>query len=132
MYELCKIIIDYSENLIYTDSLNNLNTLDSIVNVDGDISVTPSYSTDGVDCYGTGTSILYMSGIFPWLGQYIIVYGDVNGDGVCDVLDCMLVELTKTGNTVLEDSYLTAGDFDGDSNITINDFQQVVNKAKAE
>jgi hypothetical protein len=44
----------------------------------------------------------------------------------------MLVELAKTGNTKLENAYLTAGDFDGDANITINDFQQVVNKAKAE
>ena len=62
----------------------------------------------------------------------LVVEGDVNGDGVCDVLDCMLVELTNSGNTTLENAYLTAGDFDGDTNITINDFQQVVNKAKAE
>ena len=62
----------------------------------------------------------------------LVVEGDVNGDGVCDVLDCMLVELTNSGDTTLENAYLTAGDFDGDTNITINDFQQVVNKAKAE
>ena len=62
----------------------------------------------------------------------LIVEGDVNGDGVCDVLDCMLVELTNSGNTTLNDAFLVAGDFDGDSNITINDFQQVVNKSIAE
>ncbi len=125
--------IDYSENLIYTDSLNNLNTLDSIVNVDGDILVTPSYSTDGVDCYGTGTLIIYMNGGFPWLGQNIVVYGDINGDGVVDALDVSKIEKASNGNSKeFDNKYCKiAADTDGSGSIDAIDYQTAVNKALA-
>ena len=125
--------IDYSENLIYTDSLYNHNTLDNIVNVDGDILVTPSYSTDDVDCYGTGTTILYMSGMFPWLGQYIIVYGDINGDGVVDALDVSRIEKEANGHSAefSKNFYEIAADTDGSGSIDVTDYQTAVNKALA-
>ncbi len=123
--------IDFSANIIYTDSLYNLNTLDNIVNVDGDILVTPSYSTEDVDCYGTGTSIIYTNGGFPWLRQNIIVYGDINGDGVVDVLDASEIERASNGNSVLEGHYESAADINSSGKIDVLDYQAAVNKALA-
>ena len=55
--------------------------------------------------------------------------GDLNGDGVCDALDCMLAELTRTSCMELKDEYLTAADYTEDSEVDLDDFQQIVNKA---
>ncbi|MBR6552229.1 MAG: hypothetical protein IKT89_05250, partial [Clostridia bacterium] len=59
----------------------------------------------------------------------LVVKGDLNGDGVCDALDCMLVELARTGNTKLVGSAFLAGNLVDDAEITITDFEAVVNKA---
>lgn len=59
----------------------------------------------------------------------IVVMGDINGDGVCDALDCMLAELTRTSCMELKDEYLTAADYTEDSEVDLDDFQQIVNKA---
>lgn len=59
----------------------------------------------------------------------VVVKGDLNGDGVCDALDCMLAELTRTSCIELKDEYLTAADYTEDSEVDLDDFQQIVNKA---
>ncbi len=125
--------IDFSEDIIYTDSLYNINTLDNIITVDGDILVTPSYSNGDIDCYGTGTQIVIMNQGFPRLAQNIIVYGDINGDGVVDVLDVSKIEKVSNGNSgeFSENFYEMAADTDGSGKIDVNDYQAAVNKALA-
>ncbi len=58
----------------------------------------------------------------------VVVKGDLNGDGVCDALDCMLAELTRTSCITLGECYMLAGDYTENNEIDLDDFQQIANK----
>lgn len=125
--------IDFWEGDIFTHSLDNINTLDNIFTVDGDIRVTPSYSTDTEACYGSGTIVEIMNGEDAVLTQTIVVYGDINGDGVVDALDVSRIEKESSGNSeeFSEYAFQAAADIDGSGSIDAVDYQAVVNKALA-
>jgi hypothetical protein len=79
---------------------------------------------------GTGSSVQITDSTGAVIAEYtLVVRGDVNGDSVCDVLDCMLIELAQTHNTTLDGVYLAAGDLAENGEITVEDFSAVVNKA---
>lgn len=125
--------IDFWEGDIFTHSLDNINTLDNIFTVDGDIRVTPSYSTDTQACYGSGTVVEIMNGEDVALTQTIVVYGDINGDGVVDVLDVSRIEKESNGNSeeFSEYAFQAAADIDASGSIDAVDYQAVVNIALA-
>lgn len=127
--------IDFLEGGIFTNSLHNINTLDNIISVNGDIEVTPSYTTGDDNCYGTGTMIVIKNGDeYANLGLTIIVYGDINGDGVVDALDVSDIEKVANGHkefSETENQYKCAADTDGSGSIDVNDYQTAVNKALA-
>ncbi len=62
-------------------------------------------------------------------GFTCVVKNDVNGDGVCDVLDCAQVARASGGFETLEGAYAMAADSNSDDIINISDYQTVVNKA---
>ena len=125
--------IDFWEGDIFTHSLDNINTLDNIFTVDGDIRITPSYSTDTEACYGSGTIVEIMNGEDVALTQTIVVYGDINGDGVVDVLDVSRIEKESNGNSeeFSEYAFRAAADIDASGSIDAGDYQAAVNKALA-
>ncbi len=125
--------IDFLECGIFTHSLDNINTLDNIFTVDGDIKVIPSYSTETEACYGTGTIVEIMNGDEVALAQTVVVYGDINGDGVVDALDVSKIEMVSNGNSseFAEKFYEMAADTDGSGSIDALDYQTAVNKALA-
>lgn len=123
--------IDFWENYIYTNSIDNINTLSNIFTVDGDIEVTPSYSTANENCYGTGTVVKIMNGDEVALTQTIVVYGDVNGDGVVDVLDVSCIEKVSNNADTLDGDYKLAADIDSSNAVDVTDYQAAVNKALA-
>ncbi len=125
--------IDFYNELIYTDSIYNINTLDNIFTVNGDIRVTPSYSTDTETCYGSGTVVEILNGDEVALTQTIVVYGDINGDGIVDVLDVSKIEKEANGNSTgfTEKHFEMAADTDDSGSIDVADYQSAVNKALA-
>ena len=125
--------IDFWEGNIFTHSLDNINTLDNIFAVDGDIKVTPSYSTENEACYGSGTIVEIMNGDDVALIQQIVVYGDINGDGVVDALDVSRIEKESNGNSeeFSEYAFQSAADIDTSGSIDVLDYQSAVNKALA-
>lgn len=124
--------VDCDKNVILVedDFHTSIETFIALSN-DATVTKTPSATYEEKSFYGTGSKItVYDNGVL--LGEYtLVVKGDVNGDSVCDVLDCMLVELARhTNNNVsLEGAYLLAGDLAIDGVIDENDLNAVVNRA---
>jgi hypothetical protein len=124
--------IDCDKNviLVKNDFHTSLETFIALSN-DATVTKTPSASYEENSFYGTGSKItVYDNDLL--LGEYVLVVeGDVNGDSVCDVIDCMLLELAKNNHTTLEDEYFLAADLAENGLITTDDFEAVVNKAIA-
>ena len=83
------------------------------------------------DCkyfYGTGTKVLVKEGNNVVDVIEIAVQGDVNGDGVCDAIDCMLIQLAAQKQKTLDGVYYTAGNITSDTAIDANDFSAAVLK----
>lgn len=58
-----------------------------------------------------------------------IVKNDVNGDGVCDVLDCAQTALVTNGLREFDDVALSAADSNEDGIIDVTDYQAIINRA---
>lgn len=115
--------------VIYTSSPNNVNTLDNIFSVDGDIRVTPSYATDTQNCYGTGSIVEILNGDEVAIGLTLVVQGDINGDGVVNVIDLSEIEQAVNGHKDITDTYSVAADANRDETFDITDYQTAVNIA---
>lgn len=115
--------------VIYTSSPNNVNTLDNIFSVDGDIRVTPSYATDTQNCYGTGSIVEILNGDEVAIGLTLVVQGDINGDGVVNVIDLSEIEQAVNGHKDIADTYSVAADANRDETFDITDYQTAVNIA---
>ena len=101
----------------------------TVLVVDGDIKITPSYS-NGIDiCYGTGSQIDILNGEDVAMSETLIVLGNINGDAVVDVLDASEIEKASNDNSILEGHYETAADINSSGKIDILDYQAAVNKA---
>ena len=88
----------------------------------------PSYKNNG-NLFGTSSTIfVYKSGALQ-NPLNLVVRGDVNGDSVCDVIDCASVENAVSKNSSLSGMNFCAADSDGNSEIDVLDYQAIVNKA---
>lgn len=121
--------VDYMECYIYTYSPNNVGTIENALIVDGDIELTPYSTTAGPECYGTGTTLdIYHDGVVA--DSYtLVVYSDVNADGVVDVLDVRAIERVSSGKRQFLDLFKTAADTNQNGSIDSLDYQQAVNQA---
>lgn len=124
--------IDYEKSLIIAEN-DFYADVKSFVNLSEKAKLTaiPSSSYNEFSFFGTGSVITVYENTTPVAEYTVVVKGDVNGDSVCDTLDCMLVELARheSNNVSLEGVYLVAGDFTEDEKIDIKDFQQIVDEA---
>ena len=69
--------------------------------------------------------------MIPVATSKIVVEGDLNGDGVLDVLDANIAQLAATEHAELDKCYFLAANLNTDTGITANDYSAVVNKALA-
>ena len=122
--------IDYKNFLIKTsvreadDIIKILGVSESAVSI-----LTASHVVGNHKLYGTGTIItVYDSG--DCIGDYtLIVEGDLNGDSVCDVLDCAQANLIANGHQTIEGAYAMAADSNEDNAIDASDYQDIINRA---
>ena len=122
--------VDYVNFVIYTEVENSSNIADILDLSDSAIAVpTASYAYGNLELYGTGTVVTVFDG-GEYVGEFtLIVSGDVNGDSVCDVLDCSMAELAANGHSSLTGAYKTAADSNSDGTVDVTDYQAMVNKA---
>ncbi len=91
----------------------------------------PSVTSGNNKLYGTGSAVdVYVNGSKSYT-YTLILDGDVNGDGYVDALDCATVSSVANGKTIFTDDYqlIAATIFDGDYDVTVDDYQAIVNKA---
>ncbi len=125
--------IDYENAVIHADSTDNVGSYENIFTLedaDGlNVTVNASYEYSDVKSYGTGSTVtLKGSGAGKTIFE-IVVYGDVNGDGVVDVLDSAQIASASSNKTTLDGIYNTAADINGDGVIDVLDYSAAVNKA---
>lgn len=123
-----KTVINDEAGVIFT--YQNLKTaVEEIVKADSSYTVMaiPSSIYSTTNYYGTG-SVLYFFRNGTLVHTYnLVVYGDVNGDSVVDVLDAAEVQLEASGKRKMEDKYILAADFANDGIVEMSDYQQVIN-----
>lgn len=61
---------------------------------------------------------------------YVVIYGDVNGDGVIDGFDALETDLANNGRVDLEGAYKLAADANGDGVIDASDYSAITADAK--
>lgn len=91
------------------------------------LAVTPSKSNG----YGTGATVkVSVDGIGVLSTYYVVVYGDVNGDGVVDAFDAFAVDKNVNGfASDLKGVYEKAADADASGTITVADLTQIMSAA---
>ena len=90
-------------------------------------SLRPSaVSSPGV--FGTGAKVdVSVEGIGTLVTYYVVIYGDVNGDGAIDAFDTFTTDRAVNGIETLADSYFTAADIDADDAVALADYAVVKN-----
>lgn len=116
--------VDLMARIIYTDVTGG--SLENILKPYGDASCTVNRAYAG-----TGSVVNVAKDGTAYSRYTIVVFGDTNGDSICDVLDCFEVERVSNGNGKLSGVYAEAGDVNRDEVINTTDYQAIVNKALA-
>lgn len=90
------------------------------------LAVTPSKSNG----YGTGAKVdVSIDGIGVLATYYVVVYGDVNGDGVVDAFDAFAVDKNVNGFAPLNGVYEKAADADASGAISVADLTPIMSAA---
>ncbi len=78
---------------------------------------------------GTGSIVILNDGGTVLDTAIFALTGDVNGDGVCDVLDGMVAQNAINSRIELDEPYAIALDSNGDGILNITDYQTLINQA---
>lgn len=90
------------------------------------LAVTPSKSNG----YGTGAKVdVSIDGIGVLTTYYVVIYGDVNGDGAVDAFDAFAVDKSINSLGALDGVYAKAADADASGEITVADLTPIMNAA---
>lgn len=90
------------------------------------LAVTPSKSNG----YGTGATVkASIDGIGVVSTYYVVVYGDVNGDGVVDAFDAFAVDKNVNSLATLDGVYAKAADADASGEISVADLTPIMSAA---
>lgn len=102
--------------------LNNVKASNSAAT----LAVTPSKSNG----YGTGATVKVSVDGIDVATYYVVVYGDVNGDGVVDAFDAFAVDKNVNGFAAdLNGVYEKAADADASGTITVADLTPIMSAA---
>ncbi len=114
---------DQKNKLIYISS--------PLINVSDCITTAPtvSCSFDNSSPAGTGKTVSTYDSETDYGTYTFVLFGDSNGDAVCDVIDAAECESALNSHCVLDGVYFNAVDMDKNSVLELSDYSAVVNKA---
>lgn len=123
------VYIDFRNKILITP-VNALSYLKSNIDILGDAGFSVA------DCYGntlgygaTGANLTVFENNVPSMECTVVVTGDLNGDGVCDVLDAAVTERGANGHGALSNLEIYAANGCVSDSVDISDYQNIVNKA---
>lgn len=77
-------------------------------------------------CYGTGTQIDLVYGDIVLVTYYVIIFGDVNGDGVVDAFDAIEVDVHQNNaDYEIVDNYFVGADINHDGVVNSTDYAAI-------
>ena len=121
--------VDYTNFIIYTTMYNSSDISDFVyLPLNKTPTALGSTVVNGNYLWGTGSTITY----YEWYGREdftVVVTGDVNGDSVCDVIDAVQTNRAINEQEELSGCYSLAADTNGDNEITVEDYSDIVNLA---
>ncbi|MBP3329989.1 MAG: dockerin type I repeat-containing protein [Clostridia bacterium] len=94
-----------------------------LADLEGYVEYSSSVSYETPDGIGTGMTLTTFRGGEEWETYTIIIFGDLNGDGVIDIYDSSILAAIVNGDIEIEegDPILFAADLNGDTAIDIYD-----------
>lgn len=112
---------------IEANSIPDAATLLSKVQVAGEAaaSVTPVTQVSKAGHYGTGARVELKNGDVLLVTYFVVIKGDVNGDGAVDAFDVIEVDLADKTAYYMGDVYDDAADSDGNGIIDATDYASV-------
>ena len=123
-------IIDEENRRIYglTEGISGNSEIKEFVKATGNAVIRSTGTEYG---YGTGTVVSLNIDAVPVKSYTLIIFGDLDGDAICDVNDLSVCSLYANATQVCDDPNLIfAGDLTGDSVVDISDlpiYQAVAN-----
>lgn len=87
---------------------------------------TPVVTVSKAGQFGTGTRIDLKSGEDLLATYFVVIYGDVNGDGAVDAFDALEVDYANCSAYYMGGVYDDAADLDGDGAVTEADYSALV------
>ena len=123
------VFVDYKGITVAQDNITITNDFNYAVDFAGK-------EDEGIIYVGTNATVTFYTALsngtlIPVATAKIVVEGDLNGDGVLDVLDANIAQLASTEHAELDRCYYLAANLNADTGITANDYSAVVNKALA-
>ena len=112
-------VIDKENNLIRGIGFNVVDNIDDYARAVGCDEVIIVPSKDNI--MGTGTTITLMYEGEVWASYTIVIAGDVNGDGLVDIIDYLFLDLMESSEMILSGAQTLAADLDGNGEVTSAD-----------
>lgn len=86
---------------------------------------TVNFSCGGSEYIGTGVYIDAVVGDYPISRGAVVIYGDINGDGLVSAVDCIKLKTALTGEELLNGAFALASDMDGNGFISTTDYKKL-------
>lgn len=123
--------VDQSIRYIQGINPNSIPTADVLLgklNVVG--TATPVVQVSKAGNYGTGARVELKSGDTLLATYFVVIYGDVNGDGAVDAFDAIEVDVSNHTNYYMGDVYDDAADIDHNGIVNAEDYAAIKTSVK--
>lgn len=110
---------------VHPNSVPTVEALLAKVNVTGATGAAPVVTESKAGHYGTGARIDVVKGDLLLASYFVVIDGDVNGDGAVDAFDAIEVDVANHTAYYMGDVYDDAADLDGNGIVNAEDYSNL-------